>query len=200
MNPKERFQSHVRNSKKENSEEYNNPLYCGFRKHGIDNFTFEVIGFFENYNDMEKYYIALYNSTDIRFGYNILIGGEEPPIGMGGNLKYSDEVIEQINKDLLETNLTYEEIAIENHVSYSHVIQVNNGTRRPIEGVNYPIRNVTTFDFLEQRAILIIWDLENTNLNQKEIAKKHGVARSCVTMINIGKNHKQPNKDYPIRK
>ena len=42
--------------------------------------------------------------------------------------------------------------------------------------------------------------LENTDLTQKEIASQLGVARSTVTMINIGKNHRLSNKSYPIRK
>ena len=71
--------------------------------------------------------------------------------------------------------------------------------RRCKKNIDYPIRKVTTLQEKETIANAIIDDLINTNLTQKEIAKKHGVARSCVTMINTGKNHRQPNINYPIR-
>ena len=35
---------------------------------------------------------------------------------------------------------------------------------------------------------------------KKEIAKKYGVSRSCVTMINIGENNRQSDLAYPLRK
>ena len=42
--------------------------------------------------------------------------------------------------------------------------------------------------------------LKNTKYTQKEIAKMFDVARSCVTMINIGENHHDESIIYPIRK
>ena len=42
--------------------------------------------------------------------------------------------------------------------------------------------------------------LKTTDFSQKEIANLLGVARSTVTMINIGKNHFDENENYPIRK
>ena len=37
-------------------------------------------------------------------------------------------------------------------------------------------------------------------MSQKEIGQEVGWNRSAITMINIGKNHRQENLDYPIRK
>lgn len=39
-----------------------------------------------------------------------------------------------------------------------------------------------------------------TKLSQTEIGKEVGWNRSAITMINIGKNHYDPNLDYPLRK
>jgi len=46
---------------------------------------------------------------------------------------------------------------------------------------------------------LIIDDLLNTTLTQKEIAKKYGCARTTVTAINNGQNFPQNNLIYPLR-
>ena len=195
-----RFEQHKRKSERMNDKDYNNLLYHAFRKYGKDNFIIENLGWYENYNEKEKEFIVLYNSMDNRYGYNIMPGGEEPPVGVGGNKKFEDDVIFNIIDDLINSTLTYEEIANKNNVSYNTVIQVNNGTRRRCKkNIDYPIRKVTTLQEKEMVANAIIDDLINTNLTQKEIAKKHGVARSCVTMINTGKNHRQPNINYPIR-
>lgn len=199
VNIEKRFKQHIRASQNKTCEEYNNLLYNAFRKYGIDNFTIENMGFYEDYNEKEKEFIALFNSNNPQYGYNILEGGENPPVGVGGNKIYDDEVIDGVITDLLHTNLSYTEIANKYNIHYNSVRQINDGTRRPRENISYPIRKVNTYKELEDKALLIIDDLLNTNLTQKEIAKKHGVARSCVTMINIGKNHRQPHLQYPIR-
>ena len=47
---------------------------------------------------------------------------------------------------------------------------------------------------------MIIQDLLNSNLTQKEIASKYNCARSTVTAINIGQNNRKENLNYPLRK
>lgn len=72
-NPKKRFANH------KNSIRLNRPLYNSMKKHGIDNFEFEVI--YENENkdhvlfDMEPYFINKHNSY--MNGYNCTKGGED---------------------------------------------------------------------------------------------------------------------------
>ena len=66
-------------------------IHDAMRKYGIENFNFEIIGWFEDYNEKEQYYISYYNSL-IPNGYNIMEGGEEPPHKYGEehhNSKYS---------------------------------------------------------------------------------------------------------------
>lgn len=71
-NPERRWREHKSNSQNKNSITYNYPLYCAFRKYGIENFYFEIIATnFKTRFDMEEYekqQIQKYQS-DIK-GYN----------------------------------------------------------------------------------------------------------------------------------
>ena len=53
-------------------------LYQAFEKYGIENFNFEVIGLYANYNEMERYWVAYYDTY--YNGYNMTPGGDEPPV------------------------------------------------------------------------------------------------------------------------
>ena len=52
----------------------------------------------------------------------------------------------------------------------------------------------------DPKLLEVIELLKNTKMSQKEIGQEVGWNRSAITMINIGKNHRQENLDYPIRK
>lgn len=76
---------------------------------------------------------------------------------------------------------------------------INEGSSWKKEELNYPLRK-TEQDLNKERALQVIDLLQNTILSQKEIGKIVGWNRSAITMINIGKNHRQDNLIYPIRK
>lgn len=69
---KRRWAQHKNNSLNPNSKTYYYPLYCAFRKYGIENFSFEVISTdFNSIEDMQNYehnMIIQYNSLEN--GYN----------------------------------------------------------------------------------------------------------------------------------
>lgn len=73
--PEKRWREHLRSA-----EKVNRRLYRAMRKHGIENFTFEVIAHlkdFRNENvlfEIEKEYIKQNNSY--WFGYNDTVGGK----------------------------------------------------------------------------------------------------------------------------
>lgn len=185
-------------------EEPNKPLYNAFDKYGIDNFDFEIIeDLTENYNEREKYWIQYYN-TLLPNGYNIEPGGEEPPLNIGENSPYAEHTKQQIEeiKDLLKnTDISFEELAKKYNYSVSSILKINNGKIWFNQNNIYPIRvDKRNKKYYSERALLIIDDLLNTTLTQKEIAKKYGVSRSCVTMINIGENNRQSDLTYPLRK
>lgn len=60
---------------------YNNNTHFwnAIKKYGWDNFKHEIIESnlsFEKAKEMERYYIALYNSNQIDYGYNLTMGGD----------------------------------------------------------------------------------------------------------------------------
>ena len=185
-------------------EEPNKPLYNAFDKYGINNFDFEVIeDLTENYNEREKYWIQYYN-TLLPNGYNVEPGGEEPPLNIGENSPYAEHTkqqIEEIKELLKNTDISFEELAKKYNYSVSSILKINNGKIWFNQNNVYPLRvDKRNKKYYSERALLIIDDLLNTTLTQKEIAKKYGVSRSCVTMINIGENNKQSDLTYPLRK
>lgn len=200
-NYQRRFREH-RN--KGYGEEPNKPLYNAFDKYGIDNFDFEVIeDLTENYNEREKYWIQYYN-TLLPNGYNIEPGGEEPPLNIGEKSPYAEHTkqqIEEIKELLKNTDISFEELAKKYNYSVSSILKINNGKIWFNQNNIYPLRvDKRNKRYYSERALLIIDDLLNTTLTQKEIAKKYGVSRSCVTMINIGENNRQSDLTYPLRK
>lgn len=61
------------------------PFYRAIQKYGWDNFKHEIV--YSNLDkqsacEKEKELIALYNSTDPRFGYNVSLGGELTQLGL----------------------------------------------------------------------------------------------------------------------
>lgn len=185
-------------------EEPNKPLYNAFDKYGVNNFDFEVIeDLTENYNEREKYWIQYYN-TLLPNGYNVEPGGEEPPLNTGENSPYAEHTkqqIEEIKELLKNTDISFEELAKKYNYSVSSILKINNGKIWFNQDNTYPLRvDKRNKKYYSERALLIIDDLLNTTLTQKEIAKKYGVSRSCVTMINIGENNRQSGLTYPLRK
>lgn len=166
-------------------------------KHGVDNFRFEVIGGGENYNDLEKYYIKLYDS--INHGYNITEGGEEPPVHHGENhfnAKLSLVEVDNIRKMLID-KVDKKIISETFKIGISNINRINRGVLWYDENLDYPLTSRLTNEDIEG----ITNDLLNTNMTQKQIASKYKVARSLVTNINIGydEKHKRDNIQYPIR-
>lgn len=75
-----RWNDHKRTLKTPTEKHYNYPLYCAFRKYGLENFSFEIVEECseEKLNKREVYYIELYR-TYINWedsnGYNQTLGG-----------------------------------------------------------------------------------------------------------------------------
>lgn len=196
---KRRFQEHRQLGY---GSEQNKLLYYAFKKYGIENFSFEVIeDKTPNYNEREKYWIAYYDSFEN--GYNMTEGGEEPPLNIGVNspfVTHTEEQIAEIKRLLKETKIQYKDIAKIFNYDSSSIERINYGKLWRDESETYPIRKETSRQYQKERALNIIYDLLNTNLTQKEIAKKYGCARTTVTAINQGINYKQDNLTYPLRK
>jgi len=134
--------------------------------------------------------------------YNMIPGGGRPPIHYGENsprAKLTDMQVDEIIKLLKTTNIPQKEIAKQYGVASSSIERICKGLIRAKDNEKYPLRE-SRHEQLDEQALKIIDLLENSRLTHKEIGAKLGVAKSTVTMINIGKNHFDPNREYPIRK
>ena len=197
-NPQRRFQEHRAKGYEINTHKV---LYYAFDKYGIDNFSFEIIEKTNDPNEREKYWITFYDSFEN--GYNMTEGGDLPPQHSGINHPQCNHTIDEIVlvKTLLQNSkLSTKEIASLTHYNTSSINRINLGELHFDETINYPIRKKQTKFNRNERAKLIINDLLNTDLTQKEIALKYGVGRTTVTAINNGQNFRNNNLNYPLRK
>ena len=195
---KVRFQGHKLKLRK---DEHDNPhLQDAWNKYGANAFTFEVLEFAEDYNEREKYYIKLYNSTDITYGYNILDGGENPPVRAHSTLSFYD--VEQIQNMFLDGYALEDICSRFPSVTRGQINKINTGVVWYNEKLSYPLKKDNDNEIGIDIANSIIYDLLNTTITQKEIAKKYGVSRTCVTAINNGNVQKYYNESYtyPLRK
>lgn len=204
--PNKRRRDHFRRLK--NNKHENPYLQVAWNKYGENNFTFEVIDEGENYNQLEKYYIKKYKSNDNNYGYNILPGGEEPPIWKGESsykAKLTQKQVDEI-KQMLIKRVPKKEILkrIDNVVTMGQLRRINNGEAWHDDKLTYPLSGSGTYEMFipPEKVDAIIIELQTTNKTQKEIANKYEVARSSVTAINNGEhtNLIRDNIEYPIRK
>lgn len=193
--PDRRFREHCRNNKRDNSI-----IDKAIQKYGKENFTMEILGWYENYNEMERYYISIYKSLAPN-GYNILPGGEEPPHWCGEKnplSKLTEQQVKNIIKDLKNWDLSFKQIRKKYRITTDMLRHIYDGTSWHQEDETYPLRpGDKEINHLKADEVKRL--LKETSLSQKEIGKKVGWNRSAITMINIGKNHFDPDETYPIR-
>jgi len=129
-----RFQEHCRDSS-------TSLISKAIKKYGKDNFSFEIIEecSIEELNKLEEYYIRSYNSV-VPHGYNIA----EP----NNNDVYlytwmdKDKVCHVID-DILNTDMSFNEIAKKYNISYRAVYYINSGETHRFEEYTYPLRDVS---------------------------------------------------------
>ena len=206
INPEQRFKGHIQDKDR---KQYSSAIDGAIKKYGAENFYYEVIeGPITNFNEREIYWIKFFNSL-IPNGYNILEGGQCPPIHKGFSnhkSKFTPKDIEEVRLLLLNPRITLQEIANAFEVSYRTISNLNTGKTYYDDSIDYPIRkfqcsgeasNILSTDMVDA----IIEDLTTSNLSLHRIAKKYCVNFSQVDSINKGNKviyHKE-NIKYPIR-
>ena len=111
-------------------------------KYGKENFDFQVLGWFEDYNEKEKFYIKYYNSLTPN-GYNISQGGEEPPCYYGEDnpmAKITNKIAENIKKDLKGWSIPRKNIVKKYNITNDIIRHINDGTSWRDENEIYPLR------------------------------------------------------------
>lgn len=111
---------------------------------------------------------------------------------------------QEIKSLLLNTKLSYKEIARKYNVAVGSIEAINNGTSWKDEKVDYPIRkngNPLYKNFSQDQIKKIENMLLNTSLSMQKIAQEIGCAQSTINNINRGKIKKYWNEKltYPIR-
>ena len=195
--PNERWREHVRGD----GDSYVSLIHRAIEKYGEKNFSFEVLGWFEDYNEKEKYYIEFFKSLS-PYGYNIQVGGNDPPHYSGENnnfAKISNKTAETVQEQMLDWNIPGKTIISQTHITWDIFRHIRDGESWYREDLTYPLRPSESV-LNEMKADKVIELLKNSTMSQKEIGKQVGWNRSAITMINIGKNHHRDNEKYPIRK
>lgn len=195
--PEKRFKQHITSKGKSTSK----AIKTAVKEYGAGNFSLEIVEECNenNFADREIYWINHYKNLGYNL-YNKTKGGENPPTRYGSDnclSKYTEEQLKDVMYLLQNTLYSYNQIAKITNSSYDFVAKINVGTGHKIDSMTYPIRAKGLYEIIADK---IIDDLYNSNLTQKEIAKKYGVARSMVTMLNIGANRHNDSIEYPIRK
>ena len=112
-------------------------------------------------------------------------------------LKFTKEQQRQIQQDLINGILTYNEIQQKWGIkSHSLISLVNSGRMWRNEGLKYPlsIKSGRKFQNLRSWVESVQIDLRKSNLTLPQIARKYN--KSIKTIEKINKGHSYCNKDY----
>lgn len=193
--PDRRFKDHCYSN-----TSYTSLIHRAIQKYGKENFSFEILGWYEDYNEKEKYFIQYYRSLK-PYGYNIQKGGEEPPHYLGEEnsfAKITQEKANRIIKALLNWKIPKKTIIHNEKVTKDIVRHINEGESWKKEDLTYPLRPPEK-QIDEYRVLYIKWLCASTDIPLNQIGAKVGWQRSSAKMINQGKNHYDSRLKYPIR-
>lgn len=195
--PYQRFKEHCYGK---DLNEYKSLIGYAIAKYGKRNFSFEILGWYNDYNEKEKYYIEYYNSL-VPNGYNVQKGGEEPPCYYGEDNPFSIITYEQANRiisKLQDWRLPKKKIVQEEKISEDIIRHINEGDSWKKNNLTYPLRPKEK-ELNNFRAVYIQWLCASSDIPLNQIGEKVGWKRSSAKMINQGKNHYNSNLEYPIR-
>lgn len=187
-----RLQEHSYNSG------YVSLLTRAIQKYGEENFKIESIYYGEDYNNKERFYIEKYNSRDTSKGYNIGVGGEEPPVFYGDDNRlaiFNDDWFLETVDLIKNSKKQFKEIALMQGCHRTTVSRINLGKLRCVKTWKYPLRrtNLSTEDIQG-----IQWFLLNTKFSRDEIAEVFMCSISTVKAIRSGQNHFNSHFSYPL--
>lgn len=178
-------------------------LHRAIKKYGAEHFSITLLESFnekeKDWKALEKYYISKYNSI-VPNGYNILEGGDLPPIHYGEDnikAKLSENDLDKLIIMLKETTVPINKLAELFNLSSSQIGRINQGKNRKRENETYPLRK---YDEFELRTLEII-DLLKQGVDNQTIAKQYKMRPNTIASINTGYLYNYLyDGDYPIRK
>lgn len=131
---------------KKRSKRLQSPLYLAIKQDGIENFSFEVLEecSLEMLNEREQYWIEYYNSTDAKYGYNILkYSGYNHSDNLKQNHNYTKltkQQVEEIKVKLRDNSYSIAEIARQYNCTDMAIHYINTGVSWYNSDISYPIR------------------------------------------------------------
>lgn len=142
INIEKRYMEHFNAHTNPNYKGYDTKFYRALRKHGFENFTFEIIEKdIEDLNNREQYWVQQYNSYEA--GYNSNLGGDRVTENNENhpNAKLNNLQILEIKQCLLETRISQYELAEKYDLTQSEISQINTGHKwGNLGNYDYPIR------------------------------------------------------------
>jgi hypothetical protein len=206
IDPKQRFKGHIQDR---NRKQYSSAIDGAIKKYGKENFYYEILEeSTEKYNEREIYWINFFNSVSPN-GYNILAGGQDPPVRKGfenHQSKFSEEDVVEIRSLLLNPYLTLAEIASYYKVSFVTISSINKGKTYRQEDIKYPIRNFQCSGeqenmLSEETVSKVIKDIQTTEISLRQIALKYNANNAQIIGINEGTTPKYRREylSYPLR-
>lgn len=158
VKPEYRWYQHRSYSSKENK--HKQYIHRAMAKHGIENFSFEVIASCQTQEDAtetENILIAEYNSRNPEFGYNLVTG-----VGYGGHSEETKEKIRQA---------TIKQIAEKGHPATGRIVSEEEKELRRKNRLENPIEYTEEIRKNMSAAHIGIRDSEETKQNKSEAQK-----------------------------
>lgn len=195
IHPNQRFIEHLRGNNEKTC-----PLHKAIKKYGKENFTFEILGWFEDYNEKEKEYIIKYRSR-IPNGYNVQAGGNEPPVLKENKNPHSTidrKTADLIIEDALNWKIPKKTIIKTRKITADIFRHINEGNSWRRDDLTYPLRPKEPI-LDGYRVLYIQWLCCSSDIPLNKIGAIVGWNKSSAKMINQGKNHFNEKLKYPIR-
>ena len=196
INPQMRYNAHKSSYQNPNDKEYNSLLHKAFRKHGFENFEYEVlvknIEDIDILNELEIYYIKKFNCQTPN-GYNVESGGknctkpktlEHRKKEIWGQAKLTEaEVIElrKAYKNKKSPTQIYNQ-KYKDRLHYNSFLNIWVGKRYGLimpEVFQTGRHTKLTAEIVKQ----IRMDREQTNLSYDKLAEKYGISKGTIADI-----------------
>ena len=196
INPEQRYNAHKSNYQNPNNTEYNSLIHRAFRKHGFDNFTYEIlvkdIDDINVLNELEIYYIKKFNCQTPN-GYNVEAGGknstkpktlEHRKKEIWGQAKLTEEEVIELRKAYRDkkspTEIYKKNYA--NRMHYNSFLNIWSGRRYALI-MPEVFQNGRHTKLNAEIVKKIRKDRETTNLSYDKLAEKYGVSKGTIADI-----------------
>lgn len=191
-----RYNNHKNSYKNPDDCEYESPLHRAFRKHGFENFTYEILAqdieSIDLLNQLEIQYIQQYN-CQIPNGYNIEPGGkncakpktiEHRKKEIWAQAKLTEEEVIELRKayQRKESPTKIYKEKYENIMHYNSFLNIWSGRRYALimpevfEKGRHTKLNTETVKLIRK-------DREETNLSYDKLAEKYGISKGTIADI-----------------